>query len=143
MIIVATGYDSVTGSLYDMDVIDQDGIKLQERWKDGIYTYLGMFAPGFPNAFILYGLQAPSGLVNGPPFLELQVDWVVKCLNKFEEAEAASFEASAKAAEEYRLENLDVYNSTFFKTGISSTIFYLKSTSLMLVIGLWLVDLIF
>lgn len=31
---------------------------------------------GFPNMFMLYGPQAPTSLSNGPPFLELEVEWV-------------------------------------------------------------------
>ncbi|KAM0198861.1 hypothetical protein ACHAQI_012272 [Fusarium lateritium] len=108
-IIVATGYDSVTGSLYEMNVTDKSGKKLQEKWKDGIHTYLGMMAPGFPNAFMLYGPQAPSGLANGPPFLELQVDWIAKFLRKFEAEKAKTVEASSEAAANYRQQNLETY----------------------------------
>ncbi|KAJ3544356.1 hypothetical protein NM208_g3097 [Fusarium decemcellulare] len=110
VIIVATGYDSVTGSLYEMNVTGRDGTKLQEKWKDGIYTWLGMMAPGLPNAFMLYGPQAPSGLANGPPFLELQVEWLAKFLQKLEEEKATTVEVSSQAAADYRQKNIDAYS---------------------------------
>ncbi|CAI6099146.1 unnamed protein product [Clonostachys chloroleuca] len=82
VIIVATGYDSVTGSLYEMNVKGMASISLQQKWRDGIQTYLGMMVPGLSNAFMLYGPQAPSGLANEPPFLELQVEWLVDYFKK-------------------------------------------------------------
>ncbi|TPX13816.1 uncharacterized protein E0L32_005760 [Thyridium curvatum] len=115
IVIVATGYDSVTGSLYDMNIAGRDGFPLQRRWANGINTYLGMLAPGLPNAFMLYGPQAPSGLANGPPFLELQVDWVVEFLRKFEKEGVRSFEVKTDAAERYRKDNLDTYNMLLLK----------------------------
>ncbi|KAJ3460342.1 hypothetical protein MRS44_011209 [Fusarium solani] len=110
LVIVATGYDSVTGSLYEMNVTDKTGTKLKENWKDGIYTWLGMMAPGLPNAFMLYGPQAPSGLANGPPFLELQVEWLVNFLQKLEKEKATTVEVSSEAAVEYRQKNIDAYS---------------------------------
>jgi hypothetical protein len=55
-----------------------------------------MVVPEIPNAFILYGPQAPSGLANGPPFLELLVDWIVKFFDKLKQMQATTFEVKAK-----------------------------------------------
>lgn len=99
VVVFATGYDSVTGSLYDMNIHDKNGVILQKKWKQGIRTYLGTMIPDMPNAFILYGPQSPSSLANGPPFLELQVDWVMKLLSKAKNEGIANVEPSAKAAQ--------------------------------------------
>ncbi|CAG8937917.1 unnamed protein product [Penicillium salamii] len=115
MVVMATGYDSVTGSLYEMNIRDTDGTLLQDRWAGSIQTYLGMVAPGLPNAFILYGPQAPSGLANGPPFLEMQVDWVVRFLAQLKAQKTAAFEAKADVARSYVQRNLDAYNQSLAK----------------------------
>ncbi|KAM5349243.1 hypothetical protein ACJ41O_005750 [Fusarium nematophilum] len=115
LVIVATGYDSVTGSLYEMNIADRSGTKLQQKWKNGIYTYLGMMIPEVPNAFMLYGPQAPSGLANGPPFLELQVEWLVKFFKKLEEENAKQVEVSVDAAADYRKKNLDAYSQSLMQ----------------------------
>ncbi|OBT73773.1 hypothetical protein VF21_07981 [Pseudogymnoascus sp. 05NY08] len=99
IVIVATGYDSVTGSLYDMNIHDKNGVLLQKKWQDGIRTYLGMMVPGLPNAFFLYGPQAPTSLANGPPFLELQVEWVTKFLERVKKDAIQAVEVSDEAAE--------------------------------------------
>ncbi|KAM0665309.1 hypothetical protein ACQRIU_005570 [Beauveria bassiana] len=64
LVILATGYDAITGSLYDMHIRDRRGAVLQDKWRDGVRTHMGMMVPGVPNAFLLYG----------PTFIELQVD---------------------------------------------------------------------
>lgn len=98
VVIFATGYDSVTGSLYDMNIHDKNGVLLQDKWKQGIRTYLGTMVPEMPNAFILYGPQSPSALANGPPFLELQVDWVAKLLQKAKAEGKSTIEPTSEAA---------------------------------------------
>ncbi|KAF4845217.1 Baeyer-Villiger monooxygenase [Colletotrichum siamense] len=113
IVVVATGYDSVTGSLYEMNVTDSRGETLQQKWKEGISTYLGMLIPDVPNAFLLYGPQAPSGLTNGPPFLELQVEWLVKFLNKIELEGVVTVKPSHDAAKDYKRKNMEIYNKSF------------------------------
>lgn len=98
LIILATGYDSVTGSLNDMNIRDKNGILLQDKWKDGISTHMGMMVPGMPNAFMLYGPQAPGPLTNGPTFIELQVDILCGLLTKARSEGRGVLEVTDKAA---------------------------------------------
>ncbi|KAH0419754.1 cyclopentanone -monooxygenase [Colletotrichum camelliae] len=97
VVVFATGYDSFTGSLFDMNIYDKHGVRLQKRWGAGISTYLGMVADGLPNAFFLYGPQAPTSQANAPPFIELQVDWIAAVLRKLRAEGLKSFEVSADA----------------------------------------------
>lgn len=115
IVVMATGYDSVTGSLYEMNILDKNSITLQQKWKASIQTYLGMLAPGLPNMIMLYGPQAPSGLANGPPFLELQVDWLVKFLKKLQAQSFTTFEVKLEAARAYVQRNLDGYDQSLMK----------------------------
>lgn len=109
IVIFATGYDSVTGSVYDMNIQDKNGVILQKKWEDGIRTYLGTMVPDLPNAFMLYGPQSPASLANGPPFLELQVDWVMKVLEEAKKEGYKTIEPSAKASESWSAELNGVY----------------------------------
>jgi cation diffusion facilitator CzcD-associated flavoprotein CzcO len=56
-IVCATGFDAITGGLLQMNVVGRDGISLNEKWKDGVKTYLGLCASGFPDMFFPYGPQ--------------------------------------------------------------------------------------
>ncbi|KAK7054364.1 hypothetical protein VNI00_003558 [Paramarasmius palmivorus] len=66
VIIFATGFDSITGGIMQIDIRGVDGGSIAEKWKDGVHTYLGMTTSNFPNMFFLYGPQAPTALSNGP-----------------------------------------------------------------------------
>lgn len=57
IIILATGYDSITGSFTGMGLRDVNGLDMKERWKEGVRTHLGMTTPGFPNMFMVYSPQ--------------------------------------------------------------------------------------
>jgi cation diffusion facilitator CzcD-associated flavoprotein CzcO len=48
VIALATGFDSVTGGMKNMGLQDVDGVQLNERWKEGTWSYLGMSCAGFP-----------------------------------------------------------------------------------------------
>jgi cation diffusion facilitator CzcD-associated flavoprotein CzcO len=48
VIALATGFDSVTGGMKNMGLVDVDGVTLSEKWKMGTWSYLGMSAAGFP-----------------------------------------------------------------------------------------------
>lgn len=56
-IVLATGFDAMTGSLTEMNLRGKDGLTIKERWKDGVFTYLGLCISGCPNMFMVYGPQ--------------------------------------------------------------------------------------
>lgn len=56
-VVLATGFDAMTGSLTNMNIHGRDGITFQERWKDGVFTHLGLCSSGCPNLFLIYGPQ--------------------------------------------------------------------------------------
>lgn len=60
VVIFATGYDAVTGSLTAMGLRDVSGTDLKDRWKEGVRTHLGITVPGFPNMFMVYSPQGMS-----------------------------------------------------------------------------------
>lgn len=66
VLVLATGFDSVTGSLTQIDIRGVDGVTIAEKWKEGVHTYLGLCSVGFPNMFFTYGPQAPTAFSNGP-----------------------------------------------------------------------------
>lgn len=57
VIVLATSYDNMTGSLTNMGLRGKDGVDMKERWKDGVSTYLGIMAGGCPNMFLIFGPQ--------------------------------------------------------------------------------------
>jgi cation diffusion facilitator CzcD-associated flavoprotein CzcO len=92
VIVLATGYDAMTGSLIDLQMKDKEGTPLQKKWKDGVQTYLGLMIEGMPNMFMVYSPQAPTALSNGPSVIETQVDWIIEAIQKMKSENLATIE---------------------------------------------------
>lgn len=74
MIIYATGFDAITGSLDRIDIRGPDGESLKERWRAGLSTFAGVMVSGFPNLFMTVGPHTALG--NIPRSIEYNVEWV-------------------------------------------------------------------
>ena len=80
VIIMATGFDAITGGILDINITNDSQESLAVKWEQGIKTYLGLATNGFPNLFFTTGPQGPSAFCNGITCAELQGDWITKCL---------------------------------------------------------------
>ena len=80
ILILATGFDAMTGALLEMNIKGHDGLTLKEKWADGPRTYLGLGVNGFPNMFTITGPQSPSVLTNMPMAIEQHVNWITDCV---------------------------------------------------------------
>lgn len=102
ILVLATGFDAVTGGLTQIDIRGVDGVTLKDKWAQGVRTHLGMASAGFPNLLFLYGPQSPSGFCNGPTCAELQGDWVVEFLKHMRDTGVSRFEATATAEQTWK-----------------------------------------
>jgi cyclohexanone monooxygenase len=75
-IIFATGFDSMTGTLFRLGIRGKGGQTLADKWADGPRTYLGLATHGFPNLFIVTGPQSPSVLANMPVAIDQHSEWI-------------------------------------------------------------------
>ena len=80
VIILATGFNAVTGALDRIDVRGIGGRSLKEAWADGPTTYLGLQSAGFPNLFTLVGPHNGATFCNIGVCGGLQVEWVTRML---------------------------------------------------------------
>ena len=53
MIILATGFDAITGALLKIDIRGRNGVTLKDKWEAGPRAYLGLAIAGFPNLFTI------------------------------------------------------------------------------------------
>jgi len=75
-IVLATGYDAMTGSLLNLNVTGRNSITLAKQWHAGPTTYLGLSVNNFPNFFTITGPGSPSVLTNMLPTIEQHVNLV-------------------------------------------------------------------
>jgi cation diffusion facilitator CzcD-associated flavoprotein CzcO len=76
VIIYATGFDAVTGSLTRMDIRGLDGQTIKDKWANGPRTLLGIQTAGFPNLFIAIN----NSFCNYTVCAESMVEWITNCI---------------------------------------------------------------
>ncbi len=79
-IVLATGFDAMTGAVTNIDIRGQQGRSLQDKWASGPKAYLGLATAGFPNLFLVTGPGSPSVLSNMLPSIEQHVEWIADCI---------------------------------------------------------------
>ena len=101
VIVLATGFDAMTGALTRIDIRGRDGVLLRDAWAEGPRTYLGLQVAGFPNLFTITGPGSPSVLTNMVTSIELHVEWISECLVYLREHDRQVIEATVGAQEEW------------------------------------------
>ena len=97
IIVVATGFDAMTGSLNRIDIRGCDGTLLNDRWAEGASSYLGLAMAGYPNLFTVTGPGSPSVLTNMLPTVEQHVEWITDCIAYCKSREYSTVEATIDA----------------------------------------------
>ncbi len=69
VIVLATGFDAITGSMTQLDIRGTDGATIHDKWTTLASTYLGLMTVNFPNMFFAYATHGPTALANGPTAL--------------------------------------------------------------------------
>ena len=76
VIIYATGYDAVTGSLSRMHIQGQNGITLKDKFAEGPRTFMGISSVGFPNMFTVNAASVGNFVRAAEPLVE----WISECI---------------------------------------------------------------
>jgi len=114
VIIFATGFDAITGSLLKIDIRGRGGVTLQQKWAEGPRTYLGITTAGFPNLFMITGPQSPSVLTNMPMAIEQHVEWIAACIQELRSRGAVSIEATPEAEQRWVYHANEVASRTLY-----------------------------
>ena len=97
ILVLATGFDAMTGALLAVDPRGRGNLSLREKWRDGPRSYLGLTMADFPNLFTITGPGSPSVLSNMIVSIEQHVDLVATCLEYLEGRGYASVEPTPEA----------------------------------------------
>src|ERR1700724_2371241 len=106
VLVLATGFDAVTGGLTSIDIRGTPGETLKEKWAKGVRAHLGMAVAGFPNLLFVYGPQSPNAFCNGPTCAEVQGDWIARLLDHLRQRNSTRIEATVAAEEAWRAQVL-------------------------------------
>ncbi|HZK31635.1 MAG TPA: NAD(P)/FAD-dependent oxidoreductase [Corynebacterium sp.] len=101
VLVMATGFDAITGPLLRLNITGAQGRPLADAWAEGGKSYLGVAVAGFPNLFTVTGPGSPSVLTNMILSIEQHVEWITDFLLHLEDEGVAVVEASTEAQEQW------------------------------------------
>ena len=107
-LIMATGFDAMTGTLLKIDIQGRGGLRLREKWVEGPKSYLGLCLAGFPNLFTITGPGSPSVLTNMLLSIEQHVDWIFECLQYLRDRNITEIEPTLEAENGWVTHNSEV-----------------------------------
>ena len=96
-LILATGFDAMTGTLLRLDLRGRGGRRIQDHWQAGPLNYLGLCLSGFPNLFTLTGPGATAAFTNVIVAIEHQVQWIADTLTDLRARGVRTLEATPEA----------------------------------------------
>ncbi len=101
VLILATGYDGLTGAMLAFDIVGRNGARLRDKWRDGPRSYLGLAMAGFPNLFMMCGANGPSALANIITLNEQNGDWICDVIAHMGRAGLNTVEATVQAEDDW------------------------------------------
>jgi cyclohexanone monooxygenase len=113
-LVLATGFDAMTGSVAKIDIIGRNGRTLNQKWAEGPKTYLGLMSAGFPNLFIITGPGSPSVLSNMIVSIEQHVDWIADCVAWMRDRGLEAMEANGDAEDNWVAHVNEVAHTTLY-----------------------------
>jgi cyclohexanone monooxygenase len=113
-LVLATGFDAMTGSVAKIDIHGRGGKTLNQKWAEGPKTYLGLMSEGFPNLFLITGPGSPSVLSNMIVSIEQHVDWITDCLAFMRGRGLTTVEATRAAEEKWVAHVNEVADMTLY-----------------------------
>ncbi len=101
IIIFATGFDAITGSILKIEIFGKGGISLAEKWREGPAAILGACTADFPNMFTVCGPGNPSVLTNMVATIEHHSDWIADCIEFARSNDYSLIEATESGEREW------------------------------------------
>jgi len=114
MIIFATGFDAMTGTLLNIDIRGRGGKSFKDHWKDGPRSLYGIMSSGFPNLYITTGPGSPSVLYNMVLGNEYHVNWIMDCIDYLDRTEMKTIEAKPEPEAQWRETVNEIGKMTLF-----------------------------
>lgn len=114
LLILATGFDAISGSLLRLNPKGKDELSLKAKWQDRFHNYLGLTIAGFPNLFVIHGPGSPGVFYNMPFGAERQLNWIGDCLGYMDSNSLGVIEASSAHEEAWGDEVSTIANATLY-----------------------------
>lgn len=114
MLVLATGFDAISGTMLRLNPRGRGGVSLEDRWTDRFHNYLGITIGGFPNLFMIHGPGLPGVFYNMPLGAERQMSWIGDCMRHVRAHELGSVEPTLESKEAWYAEVAAMAGATLF-----------------------------
>ena len=114
ILVLATGFDAVSGSMLKLNPKGRDGESLAQKWGEGFDTSLGMMVAGYPNMFMIHGPGSPGVFFTMPLGAELQTQWIESCIRHLDASDLATIETTHDAEQAWGAEINEIANRTLY-----------------------------
>jgi len=114
ILVLATGFDAISGSMLRLNPKGRDGLSLKERWQDRFHNYLGLTIGGFPNLFMIHGPGSPGVFYNMPLGAERQMEWIGGCIDHLKEQRIGAIEPTGDSEDAWANEVSALADFTLF-----------------------------
>jgi cation diffusion facilitator CzcD-associated flavoprotein CzcO len=113
-LVLATGFDAVTGALTAIDIRGLEGKSIRDAWAAGPRSYMGLAVADFPNLFTITGPMSPSVLSNMLISIEQHVDWITDCMTTLRDRELTEIAATREAEDGWLAHSAEIAASTLY-----------------------------
>lgn len=104
VLVMATGFDAVTGALSRIEITGLDGMDLKDKWSGGPTTAFGFMVAGFPNLFMIHGPLTPAAFAQMITAGEWQVDFVSNVINELDQDGYSRIDTTVAAEQNWAAE---------------------------------------
>jgi cyclohexanone monooxygenase len=114
MLVLATGFDAISGSMLRLNPKGRGGLSLKDRWSERFHNYLGLTVAGFPNMFMIHGPGSPGVFYNMPLGAERQMGWIGDFMRHQSEKGLDAGEPTNESEDAWGSEVTGIANATLF-----------------------------
>ena len=112
VLVLSTGFHPFN-FMRPMDLRGKNGLKIDERWGRKVQAYRSLLIPDYPNFFLMLGPNTPIGNFSVIAMSEVQTQYILKLIKKWQAEEFEEVSATQTA-----LENFNAY----LKEGMANTV---------------------
>lgn len=119
VIVLSTGFDPFK-FMRPMNLVGKNGVTINEAWKDKIEAYKSVSLVDFPNFFLMLGPHTPIGNYSVTIMSEVQGDYVIKLIRKWQDGILKTIEPKQTAVDSYNSLIKSGFEGTAWKGGCQS-----------------------
>lgn len=119
VLVLATGFQA-QNYLRPMKFTGENGLTLDQAWRDGVRGFRTVALSGFPNLFTIMGPHSPIGSFSLISIAETQVGYIMKCIEAMRERGAKAIVPTEDATERFNQEVKEAMTKTVWSSGCQS-----------------------